>query len=103
MGLLTPSPLPHYPRSSATAGGRYLFALKEEARMTLVNGAVVALLADLEKATTEIINQHWDRDKNSSEPVLRNHGSFEVRVFTDDGLLARFMEEGIDIYPDVTA
>lgn len=69
--------------------------------MTLVAAPVLALLAELERTTSEIINRHWDADDKTASPSLKHHDFFEIRVHTGDGLLARFMEEGVDLYPVV--
>jgi hypothetical protein len=66
--------------------------------MTLINGRMVELLAELERATSRIIEEHYERDAKG-ENVLRHYGPFRVEVHGIDGHLASFMEEGIDIYP----
>ena len=70
--------------------------------MTIMDGAALALLVELEAATTEIINRHFDNDEKRDEQHLRHYGSFAVRIYTDNGLTASFMEEGIDLYPKET-
>ena len=68
-----------------------------------IAGVTLILLAELEQAVSEIIERHFDADEKRDIPTLIHYGPFEVRVYGADGYLARFMEEGIDIYPEVTA
>lgn len=67
--------------------------------MTTINGRTLALLVELEAATTEIIERHFANDEKSKEPSLLYAAPFEVRVHSGDGYLARFLEEGIELYP----
>ena len=68
-----------------------------------IAGVTLSLLAELEQAVTEIIERHCDADDKRDMPTLIHYGPFEVRVYGADGYLARFLEEGIDIYPEATA
>lgn len=65
----------------------------------LVPGPVLALLAELSEATTEIINRHWEADEKRTDSTIPSFGFFEVQIRTGDGILARFMEEGVELYP----
>ena len=69
---------------------------------TTVSGIALSLLAELESATSEIIERHFVADEKRALQTLIHYGPFEVRVYGADGYLARFMEEGIDLYPEVT-
>jgi hypothetical protein len=48
-------------------------------------------MAELEKAWSEILDRNYDS--------LTHFGTFQLKVYTDDGLTAQFYEEGIDFYP----
>lgn len=61
----------------------------------IISGPLTAMLIELEKETDRIIAKHWE-----AEPTLKYHGPFAVSVTGIDGLIARFMEDGIDLYPE---
>jgi hypothetical protein len=66
-----------------------------------VSGIALALLAELERATSEIIERNFAADeKSSGNSRLSDYGPFEVRVYGADGYLARFLEEGVELYPE---
>lgn len=67
----------------------------------MVSGPVLALLAEIDRVTREVIDRHWDADKKTAMPTLVHYGPFGVHVTSVDGVLASFMEEGINLYPDV--
>ena len=68
-----------------------------------VSGIILSLLAELESATSEIIERHFAADEKRTSKTLVYYGPFEVRVYGADGYLARFIEEGVDLYPEETA
>ena len=65
-----------------------------------VSGIALALLAELEQATSEIIQRHFTADEKRERHTLTHYGPFEVRVYGADGYLARFLEEGVELYPE---
>jgi len=64
-----------------------------------ISGVTLSLLAELESATSEIIERHFTVDQKRTSQTLRHYGPFEVRVYGADGYLARFLEEGVELYP----
>lgn len=67
--------------------------------MTLIHGGMAAFLAELERETSRIIEKHWAEDEKGQN-VFRHYGPFTVQVHGQDGHIASFMEEGIDLYPE---
>lgn len=74
--------------------------------MISIPSDVLAFLAELEQFSTALIEKYYAASEADIETdVLRATKQFKyytpmtVQVVTDDGVLARFMEEGVDIYP----
>ena len=65
--------------------------------MTMYPSSVLALLAEMEQATTQIIERHFAADEKQSEPTLAHWAPFRVEVHTEDGKIAEFMEEGVNL------
>ena len=74
----------------------------DERMSATIAGSTLSLLAELESSAAEIIERHFAADEKRAIQTLIHYGPFEVRVYGADGCLARFMEEGLEIYPDVT-
>lgn len=72
---------------------------KEAKKMTLMHPSMMALLAELATSSAEIIERHFAEDEKK-EDMLKHFGPLSIEVTGEDGLLARFMEEGVDIYPE---
>lgn len=78
--------------------------------MTMVPSDVLAFLAELESVSTALINKYYEASEAASmgEGGMYTNKAFHhvapvtVEVRTQDGLLARFMEEGIVLYPEET-
>jgi len=66
--------------------------------MTLINGRIAALLADLDREITRVLDKHFAEDAKG-EDILRHHGPFSIQIHGVDGHVASFMEDGIDLYP----
>lgn len=74
--------------------------------MTSIPSDVLAFLAELEQFSTALVEKYYAASEADIENnPMRSNKHFKyfapvtVQVVTEDGLLARFMEEGIDIYP----
>lgn len=75
--------------------------------MTSVPSDVLAFLAELEQFSTALIEKYYTASEEDIEKdALRSTKQFKyytpmtVQVVTEDGVLARFMEEGVDLYPE---
>lgn len=68
--------------------------------MTLINGRMAALLAELEQETTRIIAKHFDADEKEENQTLKHFAPISIEVHTVDGRTAVFYEDGIDLYPE---
>lgn len=77
--------------------------------MSAISSDVLMFLAELEQATTEIITKYydaseadWDEKGGDATKNFRFYAPVLVQVITvEDGkVLAKFMEEGVDIYPE---
>lgn len=76
--------------------------------MTTVPSDVLAFLAELEEFSTTLIEKYFSASEkaNEGESGLYTNKSFHyfapftIEIKTQDGVLARFMEEGIDLYPE---
>lgn len=69
---------------------------------TIINGQMAALLADLDRAVTRVIDKHFGEDA-ANGGALQYHGPLTVQISGVDGVIARFMEDGIDLYPSEEA
>lgn len=69
--------------------------------MTTYPSAILAMLAEMEQATTAIIETHFaaDEARPDSEQILKHWAPFSVRVFCDGGggQIAEFVEEGVTL------
>lgn len=72
---------------------------KEAKKMTMMDPAMMALLAELATSSSEIIERHFRENEKGSD-MLKHYGPLYLEVTGEDGLLARFMEDGVDIYPE---
>lgn len=72
---------------------------KDAKKMTLMHPSVMSLLAELATSSAEIIERHFEEDAKK-EDMLKHYGPITIEITGEDGLLARFMEEGVDIYPE---
>lgn len=66
---------------------------------TMINSRMAALLAELDMEVTRVLTKHFDADEKA-ENVLQYHGPFTVQISGQDGVIARFMEDGINLYPE---
>lgn len=78
--------------------------------MSTIPSDVLMFLAELEQFTTALITKYYDASaadwSNGSLEATKNFKFYapitvEVRTAEDGVVLARFMEEGVDIYPDM--
>lgn len=75
--------------------------------MTTVPSDVLAFLAELEEFSTALIEKYYaaSKEANTGDGLMVSNKAFHyfapitVEIRSQDGLLARFMEEGVDIYP----
>lgn len=67
-------------------------------------GDVLSFLAELEEATNLLIEKYYNLSDGVQEAGTNRQFKYfapiSVRVFTGDQELARFYEEGIDLYPE---
>ena len=61
-----------------------------------IPGEILRFLADLDEAVTAVIDKHV----TTNSKYLQHYAPIGVNVTTVDGVLASFMEEGVEIYPD---
>jgi hypothetical protein len=68
---------------------------------SLVPAAVLAMIAELATATKEIINRHWDQDEalDPTERTLAYYEGLQVRLYSEDGPLAFFWDDGVEVLP----
>lgn len=57
---------------------------------------MLAFLAELEKVVTETFDKHYE-----SSDTLQHYAPFGFLVTTVNGVTARFLEEGVEINPDI--
>ena len=78
--------------------------------MTTVPSDVLAFVAELESVSTALIEKYYGESEAASmgeggmytNKAFHHFAPITVEIRTQDGLLARFMEEGIDLYPEET-
>lgn len=58
----------------------------------LISAELAKFAADLEEAFNEVCNRHI--------PLLENYYPLGLELHTADGVTARFMDDGIDFYPE---
>jgi hypothetical protein len=68
---------------------------------TILPAPMLSLLGELAESTRAIINRHWDEDakKPELEQTLRYWEGFQVKVVTDDVVLAIFWDDGVELSP----
>jgi len=69
---------------------------------TVIDSELLAMLVEMEVAVTEILERHYaaDEHKEPMRQVLKHYAPFEFQVHTINGYTARFIEEGIEFYPE---
>ena len=66
---------------------------------TIVDPSLAAYLAELAEAADKILEKHYTRSKHENN-MLQHLTPFTVQVCTEDGVIAQFLEEGIELYPE---
>lgn len=67
--------------------------------MATIPSELAAMIAELELAWNDISERHFAADEKRRD-ILRHFAPLDVRVYSVDGFLARFYEEGIEFYPE---
>ena len=66
---------------------------------TIVDPSLAAYLAELAETADKILEKHYTKSQNEDN-MLRHMAPFTVQVCTEDGVIAQFLEEGIELYPE---
>lgn len=64
----------------------------------IIHPRIAALMAELKTVTDEVLTSQYELDE-LGENVLKHIGPFTIEIRDQDGVVARFYEEGIDFYP----
>lgn len=63
---------------------------------TVLDPSLAAYLAEL---ADKILEKHYTRSKHEGN-MLQHMTPFTVQVCSQDGVIANFLEEGIELYPE---
>lgn len=63
---------------------------------TFIDPYMAAFLAELSAEYSKLIDKHWAVEGST----LQHHAPFGLEFSSVDGVVARFMEEGIELYPE---
>lgn len=80
---------------------RYLKMKVKEIMGYTIPSDVLAFLSEFEQLSSELIAKYYEASEKDETGTksFEFYAPISVRVFTDEGELARFYEEGVDIYP----
>lgn len=67
---------------------------------TTVHPSVLALLLELSKVTDEVIHRHFTQAEEDPNNLLTYMYPLQIDVRNNDGILARFWEDGIELEPE---
>ncbi len=71
----------------------------QDVPVTIVDKDLAALAAEIDRETSRIIEEHFNRPGSN----LKHHEFISVRLYSVDGCVARFWDEGIEFYPNEDA